>query len=138
MEPVDCDGGDFTITLHTQCTIPLTTLTAVPFNLALGNTIYAKVIAYNYYGDSEASEIGAGSVIQLVPNAPINLLNNPTITSSFVIGFSWADGSSDGGSPILDYKITYDQSTLDFIELISGLTDSFYQTTIELISGRNY
>jgi hypothetical protein len=62
-------------------------------------------------------------VIQLVPDAPVNLLNNPSITSSFVIGFSWEDGSSDGGSPVLDYKITYDQSTLEMIELVSGLTD---------------
>lgn len=107
-ETVDCDGRDLTITTNTECTIPLDTLTAAPFDLELGNVIYARVVAFNYYGDSASSPIGSGSVIQLVPDAPINLVNDPSVTSSFAISFSWEDGSSDGGSPVLDYRITYD------------------------------
>lgn len=86
-------------------------MTAAPFNLELGNTIYAKVVAFNYYGDSQSSPEGSGSVIQLVPDAPVNLQNDLSFTSSFTIGLSWEDGVSDGGSSVLDYRITYDQST---------------------------
>lgn len=55
LELNNCDGSDAVIQAATQCTIPLTTLTAEPFSLQLGNSIYAKVIAYNLYGDSASS-----------------------------------------------------------------------------------
>jgi len=73
------------------------------------------VIAYNMYGDSASSQAGDGAVIVLVPDAPLSLVNDPSITSSTVIGFNWQDGVSDGGSAIIDYRITYDQSTGSFV-----------------------
>jgi hypothetical protein len=42
-----------------------------------------------------------------VPDAPINLLNKAEITAAGVIGISWSDGAYDGGSPVIDYKISY-------------------------------
>jgi len=61
-------------------------------------------------------------------DAPINLQNDFTITSDSIIGFSWSDGLSDGGSPLIDYRILSDQSTGNFIILASGITDKFYTT----------
>jgi hypothetical protein len=46
---------------------------------------------------------GSGAVIQSVPDAPISLLNDPTVTSDVVIRFSWSDGINNGGTPVIDY-----------------------------------
>lgn len=62
-ELANCDGSDQTIVTLTECTIPLSTLYAAPFNLKLGDLIAAKVSAYNLYGESPESEIGGGALI---------------------------------------------------------------------------
>ena len=62
-------------------TVPLNVLTAAPFSLSIGSTVDVKIIAYNVYGDSEASSVGGGATIVLVPDAPINLANDPDVTN---------------------------------------------------------
>jgi hypothetical protein len=44
----------------------------------------------------------------LVPNAPVGLANNPSVTLATQIGLTWADGISNGGTTIIDYQIWYD------------------------------
>jgi len=41
--------------------------------LRWGDSIYAKVIAYNKYGDSQSSDAGNGAIIITYPDPPINL-----------------------------------------------------------------
>jgi hypothetical protein len=43
-----------------------------------------------------------------VPDAPINLTNDLSVTTDIVIRFTWNAGVSDGGSPVLDFDIYYD------------------------------
>lgn len=62
--------------------MPLTVLTASPFNLVLGNSIIVTIVANNYYGASVVSENGSGANIILVADAPINLVNVPAITTA--------------------------------------------------------
>jgi hypothetical protein len=50
-------------------------------------------------------------LIQLVPDAPIDLTDDEDNTSATQISFTWNDGSSDGGAAVIDYSIYYDQST---------------------------
>ena len=46
------------------CNISLNTLKSEPYSLTKGDSIYAKVISTNVYGDSvEYSEVGNGAVI---------------------------------------------------------------------------
>lgn len=92
-----------------SCEINLSTLTAEPYNLVLGEEISAKVTAINYYGPSDQSVAGTGAVIQLVPDAPINLQNDPTVTDADYIRFTWTEGLSNGGTPVIDYDVYYDQ-----------------------------
>lgn len=74
-----------------------------------------------------------------MPDSPIEVTNDPTITSSYKIGFNWQDGVSDGGSPVVDYKITWDQSTGQWVDLTEFLVAQSFETTTEpLISGREY
>lgn len=60
--------------------------------------------------------------MEFVPDSPVNLLNDPTITNDSQVGFSWQDGASDGDSVVLDYRITYDESTGNWVTLVEGLT----------------
>lgn len=136
-ELTHCDGSTASVIATTQCTIPLATLTASPFSLALGDQINAKVIAYNAYGDSVESAVGGGAVIQLVPDAPINFVNVPSITRDTVIGLSWQDGLSNGGTSIIDYEIFFDQGIGVYASLESALTEREY-TAVDLYSSVTY
>ena len=71
--------------------------------------IYAKIIAYNVYGDSPFSEQGNDGLVKLVPDAPINLANDPTVTTDLRIRFTWTEGLSNGGDEVLDFSVYYDQ-----------------------------
>jgi hypothetical protein len=58
----------------------------------------------------------------LTPDAPVNLVNDPALTTASSIRFTWNQGTSNGGETVIDYTIYYDQGTGTFIELESGVT----------------
>jgi hypothetical protein len=76
--------------------------------LTLGNGIFARLLAYNAYGDGLVSAVGGGAVIVLVPDAPVTLQNVPSTTLDDQIGLSWVNGPSNGGTVIIDYEVYYD------------------------------
>lgn len=52
--------------------------------------------------------MGNGAVILTYPDAPINLIEvvaNRTPTS---ITIEWVEGAANGGTTVLDYRVTYD------------------------------
>ena len=65
-----------------------------------------KVESRNSFGYSIAMSNEVTILAARVPDAPINLLNKAEITAAGVIGISWSDGAYDGGSPVIDYKIS--------------------------------
>jgi hypothetical protein len=103
-----CDGLDYTVLTNTQCIVSLSDLQSEPFNLLLGVAIQVKVQAINAYGESDISDIGGLATVQQVPLKPVSLTDLVEVTSDSVIGFSWTDGASDGDSPVIDYRISYD------------------------------
>jgi hypothetical protein len=107
-ESVECDGISQAVIDNTECQVSLDTLKSAPYNLVQGDSVQAKVISVNIYGDSQESIIGSGALIQLVPEPPINLLNDPTTTTDVTIRFTWEDGLNEGGSPIIDYAVYSD------------------------------
>lgn len=94
--------------INRACTVPLAVLTSAPYSLALGDSVYAQIIAVNFYGDSGISAIGNGATCVLVPSPPTALMNNGAITNDRQIGFSWTNGPSTGGRPIIDYQVWWD------------------------------
>lgn len=71
---------------------------------------------------SELSDAGSNDGIELIPDAPIDLINHtPSITNDDIIGISWSDGPSDGDSPIIDYRVSYDESTGNWVTLVEGV-----------------
>jgi hypothetical protein len=73
-----------------------------------------------------------------LPDAVQNLQDAIEVTSAYVIGLTWEDGPSNNGRPILDYKITYDQATDSWVDLVEGVTDLEYTTEIGLVAGETY
>lgn len=73
-----------------------------------GSNIYAKVIAYNDYGDSDISEAGFEAIILTIPDAPVDLVETEAKRTDNSITFTWSAGNADGGAPVLDYRINYD------------------------------
>lgn len=79
-----------TVIANRVCNISLSTLKSAPYLLTKGDSIYAKVISTNLYGDSEVySEVGNGAVIENVPDSPINLTNDLETTTDTVIRITW-------------------------------------------------
>lgn len=125
----NCNGATPSIVSARSCTIPVATLTAAPFNLPWGASIYAKVSATNVIGTSAASTSGNGAVMLTSPDAPINLVNVPAITSASQIGLAWEDGVNNGGAAVLDYTLSWDQGTSTWTTLTSGVSIKSYKVT---------
>lgn len=79
-----------------------------PYNLVLNEEIRAIIVATNFYGDSFDSESGNQGLVKLIPDAPVDLTNDPVVTDAFKIRFTWSEGPSNGGMPVLDFDIYYD------------------------------
>lgn len=58
----------------------------------------------------------------VVPDAPVGLTNNFAVTNKQVIQFTWSNGISNGGSPVIDYRVSFDQATNTWVTLQSGIT----------------
>jgi hypothetical protein len=121
-----------------KCTIPLLVLQADPYFWALGDSIVAKVSASNSWGESAMSNPGNGAIVVTIPSPPINLLNNATITSDTRIGITWSDGVMNGGTPIIDYRVSYDRASGIWVTLATGLTSKSYTTIVTLMAGQYY
>jgi hypothetical protein len=88
--------------------VPITLLRDSLYQLEWGDHVWAKLIAYNLYGYSDESEVGNGAQILTNPDSPVNLAENVAARTATTITFSWEDGQANGGSEVLDYRITYD------------------------------
>jgi hypothetical protein len=102
-----------------------------------GSSIYAKIVAYNTYGYSSESADGNGAIILTYPDAPISVAETVASRTPTTISITWSLGSSNGGASVEDYRITYDQSSDDFVVLVSGLNQLSY-TASALTTGNTY
>jgi hypothetical protein len=64
-----------------------------------------------------------------IADKPTDLVNVPAITLADQIGLSWVAPVFNGGSPVLDYAIWYDNAGQTYIELVNGLTSASYTAT---------
>lgn len=123
LELTSCNGANTAIRDAAECSIPILTLRSEPFNLPWGAHVYAKLIAYNAYGDSALSPEGNGAVILTTPEAPINLVEDYEDRTATTLGFSWENGASDGGSTVLDYTISVSENEGAYTVLASNVMD---------------
>lgn len=71
------------------------------------------------------------------PDAPVSLQNNAAVTAETTIGLAWSDGVYNGASNILDYRISYDQGSGNFVILASQVSSKSYTAT-GLTNGQTY
>ena len=71
-----------------------------------GETYKFKVTARNTVGSSQESAV-LSVIAAKVPDAPVNLSNMPEVTNAYQVGLTWAEGPYNGGSPLLDYQVSY-------------------------------
>lgn len=92
--------------------------------------MYAKVTATNVEGPSAESTEGNGATILTYPDPPVALVNNVATTSATETALSWSTGASDGGTPIIDYRISYSAVGAGvFNTLAAGIQTTTYSTT---------
>jgi hypothetical protein len=73
-----------------------------------------------------------------VPDAPVSLANNAAVTDNLAIAITWSDGSSDGGTSILDYKLWYALDSDEYQVLEEVVLNQYYTTTVTLVTGSDY
>jgi hypothetical protein len=78
----DCNGANAAIVSSRSCIVPVLTLKNLPYELEWTESVYATVQAYNSYGNSGVSLPGNGAVITTVPDPPVNLANDPSLTTA--------------------------------------------------------
>ena len=81
---------------------------------------------------SARNTVGSGSysipvsiLAAKTPDAPLSLANVAAVTTGYLIGLNWTQGIYNGGSPVIDYQISYKQS-LDnsYIIFSSGVSST--------------
>jgi hypothetical protein len=70
------------------CHIDISTLIAA-YNLDGGDSVYAKVVAVNAYGETAQSAEGNGAYYTRVPDSPQNLAEDITQRTSVTDGLTW-------------------------------------------------
>jgi hypothetical protein len=137
-EEIDCLGNSESVINTRECYIYLDTLIIDPYSLILNEEIWAKVIATNFYGDSPYSEEGNNGLTKLIPDAPVNLQNDASVTDAFNIKIDWEDGISDGGMPVLDHRLYWAHIDENYQILVEGVADREYTATESFIHGDLY
>ena len=99
--------------------------------------MYAKVLATNHVGSPAFSDIGNGAHLLTLPDAPTDLSNVESITNKDQIGMTWNEGAANGGRPVLDYQVSYDQAIDSWVVLETTIsTTSFVAEGLQ--SGLTY
>ena len=103
VEPTNCDVS---LSAVTTCTIPVSALRAAPHSLDWGDSVFAKVIATNNYGNSVESLEGNGAVITTAPGVPTDLSEVYEQRTKSTLGLSWVGPLFTGGDVIEDYRVS--------------------------------
>lgn len=95
---------------------------AAPYNVDGGDSVYAKVSAVNFYGESEQSVDGNGAYYTRVPDSPVSLAEDISVRTYTTDGLTWADGSNNGGEVVIDYRINQRvQGTSEYTIIATGI-----------------
>ena len=83
------------------------------------------------------SEAGNNAVILLVPDAPQNLQNVPSITDADQVGLVWAEGDN-GGAVVVDWRIWFALENDEYQVLNDAVKQTSYTTTQSLTTDKVY
>lgn len=137
-----CNGQNMMIILNQSCVIPISQLNSL-LSLDTGETIYAKVRAYNIKGWSDYTGYNIdGAVMYNIPEKP---LYSPEVierndTEITIKALEITDFILIGGLKIISYNIQWDQSIDEYVSLTGEDYNSLVRqiTTSSLLAGRIY
>jgi hypothetical protein len=102
----------------------------------VADTVYSfKLTARNSVGDSLFSQSIAIRAAEIA-DAPLALQNVDSVTNAYQVGLAWQEGSYNGGSPVIDYRVTYkgefetdyrvfSEGVVSTSHTVTGLTPSY-------------
>ena len=143
-----CDGastGVLATAPDLECTIPLTTLRAAPFELPYGALVQARVMAQNANGWGSLSQVNlAGASVETEPaQMATPTMGSATTTTEVAVDFAaLSPGAETGGSAVESYHLQWDQGTGAWADLFGEdgayqlLTD--YLVTSGIAGGADY
>jgi hypothetical protein len=108
----------------------------MPYHYSWGESIYARVVAINIKGESTVSSDGNGAVILTNPDSPLNLRDVAIVTAKWQVGLEWDDGAENGGSALIDYKVTYGEQDGSYNLEVPGITEKSF--TVEGLTTGTY
>ena len=71
------------------------------------------------------------------PDPPINLAEDLSLKSGTIVGLTWEKAVNNGGTYVLDYRLSYDQGVGEWLVLYSGITYTNIVVT-DLTPGMEY
>lgn len=74
----------------------------------------------------------------MVPDSPYDLTNDSTVTEDTRIKFTWVEGANNGGTPVIDYTIYYDQGIGTYVKLSENILPTEFTTENNLTPGTVY
>lgn len=123
-----CDGEAPATMSERRCEIPAVSFVSELYGLTWGDSVYAKVVAHNVYGDSQESALSNPTLLMTTADAPINLQELTSLRSANAIGMIWEDGASEFGAPVTDYTIS----------IAIGLTSTDFTVLQELVLTKQF
>jgi hypothetical protein len=118
------------------CRILVGVFRAAPYSYPWGTSVFVKVTATNIKGTSELSLGGNGAVIIFSPDAPTNLVEDTSQRTASSLGISWTAPVENGGTAILDYRVSRATEGGTYFVLASSTTTSIL--IVSLSAGTNY
>ena len=91
------------------------------------NIVYKFVTkSTNAFGKSATYSNEVSILAASVPTTPLALANNVVVTTSGIVGLTWTAPASNGGSPVVDYQISYTSVGGIYSVLATGIITTSY------------
>jgi hypothetical protein len=111
-------------------------LTASPYSLTQGSSIFVKITATNVKGTSTESTAGNGATIIEAPDAPVSLAEDTSKRDPTTLGLTWSEGAANGGAAVTEYRISKAVQGGTF-SVLASTANTHYDVT-SLTSGTTY
>lgn len=73
-----------------------------------------------------------------IPDAPVSLANVPARTTGTQIGLTWSDGSNNGGTPVIDYRVSFNGGSGSVYTTIESNIVTLPYIAVSLTPGTTY
>ena len=73
-----------------------------------------------------------------IPDAPVSLANVPAQTTGTQIGLTWSDGSNNGGTPVIDYRVSFNGGSGSVYTTIESNIVTLPYIAVSLTPGTTY